>query len=92
MFLHNPYCFLFYLPIYLQHTNNAEVIMVLSKIFAKAMVDKEVKGVKQLSELAGISYEKTSRIMKDQSSAKMVDVVAVARCLDLELKFSVKGE
>ena len=65
--------------------------MVLSKVFAKAMVDKEVKGVKQLSELAGISYEKTVRIMKDQSSAKLVDVVAVANCLDLELKFLVKG-
>ena len=66
--------------------------MEVSKIFGKAMVDNEVKGFKQLSELAGISYERTIRIMKDEPSAKMVDVIAVADCLSLKLKFIVKGE
>jgi DNA-binding phage protein len=66
--------------------------MELSKIFGKAMVDNEVKGFKQLSELAGISYERTIRIMKDEPSAKMVDVIAIADCLNLKLKFVCKGE
>lgn len=65
--------------------------MKLSKVFGKAMVDKEVKGFKQLSDLSGISYERTIRIMKDEPSAKMVDVVAVGECLGLELKFIKKG-
>lgn len=92
MFLHVECCFSFTLPIYLPYTNKPEVIMGLSKIFAKAMVDKEIRGYKQLSESAGISYEKTVRIMKDQPSAKMVDVIAVANCLDLKLKFVSQGE
>ena len=66
--------------------------MELSKIFAKAMVDKDIKGLKKLSEHAGISYEKTVRIMKDQPSAKMVDVAAIANCLDLKIKFVSVGE
>ena len=66
--------------------------MELSKIFGKAMVDQDIKGFKQLSERAGISYERTIRIMKDQPSAKMVDVIAIAECLGLKLKFIVKGE
>lgn len=66
--------------------------MEVNKIFAKAMVDKGVVGNKRLSELAGISYEKTIRIMKNAPSAKMVDVIAVADCLDLKLKFVGKGE
>ncbi len=56
------------------------------------MVDQDIKGFKQLSERAGISYERTIRIMKDQPSAKMVDVVAIAECLGLKLKFVSKGE
>lgn len=66
--------------------------MELSKIFGKTMVDQDIKGFKQLSERAGISYERTIRIMKDQPSAKMVDVVAIAECLGLKLKFVSKGE
>jgi DNA-binding phage protein len=67
--------------------------MKLSKIFGKAMIDKDVQGgVRQLAEMAGISYEKTMRIMKDQPSAKMVDVIAVAECLDLKITFISKGE
>ena len=66
--------------------------MELSVVFGKAMIDSNVKGVKQLSELAGISYERAIRIMKDEPSAKLVDVIAVADCLGLKLKFVAKGE
>jgi DNA-binding phage protein len=66
--------------------------MKLSKIFGKAMIDQDVKGIKQLAEIAGISYEKTIRIMKDQSSAKHVDILAVANCLGLKLKFVSHGD
>lgn len=66
--------------------------MELGKIFGKAMVDKDIKGIKQLSDCAGISYEKTIRIMKDQPSAKIVDVIAVADCLGLKIKFVSKGD
>lgn len=64
--------------------------MELSKIFGKAMIDKDVKGYKQLSELSGVSYEKTIRIMKDAPSAKIVDVIAVAKSLDLNIKLVAK--
>lgn len=61
--------------------------MKVGKIFSKAMVDKDIVGSKNLSLIAGISYEKTLRIMSDQSSAKMVDVNAVAKCLGLQMQF-----
>tara|TARA_B110000014_G_C19849929_1_gene440457 strand:+ start:183 stop:380 length:198 start_codon:yes stop_codon:yes gene_type:complete len=61
--------------------------MQINKIFGKAMVEKEIKGYKQLSELSGVSYEKTIRIMKNAPSAKMVDVVSIATSLGLKLKF-----
>ena len=65
--------------------------MNISKVFRKAMVDKDIKGTYQLAELAGISYDKCIRIMKDQPSCKIVDVVQVANVLDLELKFISRG-
>lgn len=61
--------------------------MEVGKIFSKAMVDANIVGAKNLSIAAGISYEKTLRIMSDQSSAKMVDVNAVAECLGLRMQF-----
>jgi hypothetical protein len=73
-------------------SNEKQGIKMLSSIFKKAMVDSGVSGNKQLSELAGISYEKTMRIMKDQPSAKLVDVVAIATCLGLKLKFIKDAE
>tara|TARA_R110002012_G_scaffold254328_1_gene433368 strand:+ start:85 stop:333 length:249 start_codon:yes stop_codon:yes gene_type:complete len=75
------------IPIYLPNTNKREVDMQINKIFGKAMVEKEIKGYKQLSELSGVSYEKTIRIMKNAPSAKMVDVVSIATSLGLKLKF-----
>ena len=72
---------------YISNTQIKEVIMKISKIFGKAMIDNDIPDVLALSKLAGISYERTMRLMKDQSSAKFIDVIAIAECLDLDLKF-----
>lgn len=74
------------------HPINKEKHMQLSVIFGTAMAEKGIKGNVKLSKMAGISYEKTLRIMKDQPSAKLIDVVAIAKCLELEFKFIPVGE
>lgn len=66
--------------------------MKVSKLFKKAMIDKNIRGIKQLSEMAGISYDRCFRLMKDQPSTKMVDVIAVADVLGLKLKWVSKQE
>ena len=64
--------------------------MQISKILAKAMIDKDITSIRDLAGRAGISYERASRLMNDKPSAKMIDVLAVANCLDIEIKFVSK--
>ena len=66
--------------------------MRVSKIFRVAMIEQDIADVLALSALAGISYEKTGRLMKDLPSAKFVDVIAVSECLNLELKFEPSNQ
>ena len=66
--------------------------MELHKHIQKAMIDKDIKGPKQLSELSGISYEKTLRLLKGNTSIKLKDAMDTARALGLELKFISTGE
>ncbi|HHZ69920.1 MAG TPA: hypothetical protein EYN54_06490 [Methylococcaceae bacterium] len=61
--------------------------MKVSKVFNLRMVELDIKGVKELSNKAGVSYEIALRIMKDQSSARFVDVRSIADCLGLKLEF-----
>lgn len=66
--------------------------MQVSKIFRKAMIDKDVKSINQLATMADMSYDRCFRVMKDKPSAKMIDVVAVASALGLKLKFISPGK
>ena len=64
--------------------------MNLSTVFKKAMIDMDIKGAKQLSEIAGISYEKTLRILAGDTSVRLKDAVIIATALGYELKAMIK--
>jgi len=66
--------------------------MDLVKTFQKAMIDKGITGNPELSALSGVSYDITLRLMKGSRLVKLMDVVATADALDIELKFIGKGE
>ena len=66
--------------------------MSWNKHIQKAMVDNDIKGALQLSELTGVSYERTLRLIKGSESVKLIDVVKTAEALGLEFKFVKKGE
>jgi len=66
--------------------------MNLGKILKKAMVDNDINGAKQLSELAEISYNKTIRALNGDGSSRLVDVIKLADTMNLEIKFTLKGE
>lgn len=61
--------------------------MDFGKDLKKAMIDNGVDGAKQLSELAGISYNKVIRALNSDSSSRLVDVVALASTLKLKIVF-----
>ena len=56
----------------------------------KAMLDNCINAT-QLAEQSGVSYQKLLRILKDEPSAKLVDLVLVAAALNLNLTFTSKG-
>lgn len=58
----------------------------------KRMVEKDIKGPKQLSELTGVSYERCLRLLKGDSSVKLKDAVLVTEYLGASLKFVINGE
>ena len=66
--------------------------MSINKQLQKRMLDLDVKGAKQLSELSGVSYAKTLRIIKGDGTVRIKDVVTIAESIGLEFKFIIKGE
>ena len=66
--------------------------MDIAKELEKAKIDCGISSDKELAEKSGVSVEKVRRIMKNETSSKTVDVVSVARCLGLKLKFIALGE
>lgn len=61
--------------------------MDFGKDLKKAMVDNGINGAKQLSELAGMSYNKVIRALNSDSSSRLVDVVKLASTLKLKIVF-----
>jgi len=61
--------------------------MDFGKDLKKAMIDNGIDGAKQLSEVAGISYNKVIRALNSDSSSRLVDVVALASTLKLKIVF-----
>ncbi len=66
--------------------------MSINKQLQKRMLDLDIKGAKQLSELTGVGYHKTLRIIKGDGTVRLKDVVTIAESLGLEFKFIIKGE
>ena len=66
--------------------------MKLGKQLQKAMIDNDIKGAKALAELTGLSYDVTLRLLKDEPSSKLKDVVLTAEALGFRLKFVSIGE
>lgn len=66
--------------------------MNLGKELKKAMIDAGIKGTKHLSEVSGISYGKTVRALNGDSSSRLIDIVQLASTLNLEIKFTIKGD
>lgn len=66
--------------------------MDLVNIFKKAMIDKGITGNPELAVISGVSYDITLRLMKGSKLIKLMDVIAIATALDVEVKFISKGE
>lgn len=66
--------------------------MDIARELEKAKIDCGIRNNKELAEKSGVSVEKVRRIMKNETSSRTIDVVTVARCLGLKLKFVSIGE
>ena len=66
--------------------------MDFGKELKKAMIDNGIDGAKQLSEVAGMSYNKVIRALNSDRRSRLVDVVKLAATLNLQIKFEgIKG-
>lgn len=61
--------------------------MDFGKELKKAMIDNNIGGAKELSEIAGMSYNKVIRALNSDSSSRLVDVVKLAATVNLQIKF-----
>lgn len=66
--------------------------MNFGKELKKAMIDNNIGGAKELSEVADMSYNKVIRALNSDSSSRLVDVVKLAATLNLQIKFIKIGE
>lgn len=64
--------------------------MNFGKDLRKAMIDDGITGAKELSDLTGMSYNKTIRALNGDASSRISDVIMLASFLDLKLTL-VKG-
>lgn len=60
--------------------------MFLSQAVQKAAIDKGINGVVAMSNHCGLSYERTVRVWKGDTSAKLSDVVQVLDSVGLKLE------
>lgn len=60
--------------------------MELKEAVQKAAIDNGINGVLQMAEHCGLSYERTVRVWKGNTSAKVADVITVLSSLGLKLK------
>ncbi len=65
--------------------------MNYGKELKKAMVDKDIGGAKALSDLSGVSYGITLRLLASDKSVRLKDLITTADSLDVEVKFISKG-
>ena len=59
----------------------------LVNILEKAMIDKGIKGYKQLSKESGVGYEVVLRLMKGGTNIKLNDLNSITEVLNVEIKY-----
>lgn len=60
--------------------------MQIKEAVQKAAIDNNIKGVLQMAKHCGLSYERTVRVWKGDTSAKLADVITVLSSMGLQLK------
>jgi len=63
----------------------------LVNILEKAMIDKGIKGYKQLSEVSGVGYEIVLNLMKGGTNIKLSKLTLITKALNVEIKY-ISGE
>ena len=58
----------------------------------KAMIDSDIKTYGELSIKSGVSIDRVKRVMDNKPSVKLIDIVDIAKCFGLKLKFIALGE
>ena len=58
----------------------------MSEAVQKAAIDNGIGGVVAMGDHCGLSYERTVRVWKGDSSAKLADVITVLSSVGLKLK------
>ena len=66
--------------------------MQLSQAVQKAAIDSGISGVMAMAEHCGLSYEKTVRVWKGDTNAKIADVITVLGSVGLRLKIESDSE
>jgi len=60
--------------------------MKLGEAVQKAAIDKGIGGVLEMANHCGLSYERTVRVWKGQTNAKLCDVMTVLSSLGMKLR------
>ncbi len=60
--------------------------MNMKEAVQKAAIDNGINGVLEMATHCGLSYERTVRVWKGNTSAKVADVITVLSSLGMKLK------
>lgn len=64
--------------------------MELNKIVKKAMIDLDIKGAVALADKTGLSKEKCFRLLRNDKSLRLADVIVALGVLGYQLKAEAK--
>jgi len=66
--------------------------MKLEKIIRQAMLDSDISGVMELEKMSMVSYSDITKMIKGDGSVKLMKVKKLMDYLNIEIKFTIKGE
>ena len=61
--------------------------MSIKKQLQKAMIDKDIKYAKQVSELSGVTYKRTLAVLNGESCAYLIDAEIISKALNVNLTY-----
>ena len=61
--------------------------MSIKKQLQKAMIDKDIKYAKQVSELSGVTYKRTLAVLNGESCAYLIDAEIIGKALNVNLTY-----